>query len=885
MTRFVYTGSKTNQISFPLGGIGTGCIGLAGNGRLIDWEIFNRPNKGSVNGFSHFAIKAEADSKRSGEGKVLDARVLHADLHPPYSGELGMPKWESFGWGPRREYLTGMPHFRGVVFRGEFPLAELGFEDDEFPGQVRMRAFNPFIPLNDKDSGIPAAFFEIEVENTSQETIAYTIAGTLANPLPANNLNTVTQAGDIHLLHLVSDALDPSDVNYGDLTLATDTAQVSWQQYWFRGAWFDSLEVYWRDFTARGRFRDRTYDPAQAGDGNHGTLAAHVTLAPEQMGRVHFVISWSLPNCENYWKETARQCAKETGVSPTWRNYYATQWEDSQASALYALEHWDRLHEETRLFKEALFASDLPEVALEAVSANLSVLKSPTVMRLEDGTFYGFEGCHPAEGCCEGSCTHVWNYAQALPFLFPNLERSMRGADYAYNLRPDGGMPFRLQLPLGMEPWDFRPCADGQFGGVMKAYRDWKICGDTEWLRVLWPAIKKSIEFAWSEANEDRWDPDRRGVLTGRQHHTLDMELFGPNSWLTGFYLGALKAGAEMAEHLGEAETAVEYRALFERGKAWADTHLFNGEYYHQIIDLKDRSILEPFESGKASMRGKAVEAYWNEEHGEIKYQIGEGCDIDQVLAQWHANLYGLGEIFDPEQTRTALASIFKYNFHQPMRNYYNPCRVYCLNDEGGLVIAHWPEGKTKPTIPLPYSQETQNGYEYAAAIQMIQSGLAEEGMRAIAAIRDRYDGERRNPWNEFECGSNYARSMASYGLLNAFSGFRFDMVRRVIGFDPIHSQDGRFRCFWSLDSGWGEFEMWASQAEVRVLHGELPLRVLGLPWVAEKKVQLIRLDDERVPFTQDGGEVRFTGTIHLQRGQTLQVLLEMNWCENRSSK
>ena len=68
---FTYRGEQLTEISFPLGGIGSGCIGLGGNGRLIDWEIFGRPNKGSVNGFSHFAVKAERD------GKLLDA-----DSHP-----------------------------------------------------------------------------------------------------------------------------------------------------------------------------------------------------------------------------------------------------------------------------------------------------------------------------------------------------------------------------------------------------------------------------------------------------------------------------------------------------------------------------------------------------------------------------------------------------------------------------------------------------------------------------------------------------------------------------------------------------------------------------------------------------------------------------------
>src|SRR5690606_10247211 len=110
---------------------------------------------------------------------------------------------------------------------------------------------------------------------------------------------------------------------------------------------------------------------------------------------------------------------------------------DSLASAEYALVHWERLAAGTQRYHDALFSSTLPVEALDAISANISILKSPTVLRLEDGTFYGWEGCHPHEGSCEGSCTHVWNYAQALPFLFPQLERSMRNADYKYNMRPD----------------------------------------------------------------------------------------------------------------------------------------------------------------------------------------------------------------------------------------------------------------------------------------------------------------------------------------------------------------------------------------------------------------------------------------------------------------
>lgn len=877
MDHFIYRGAKTSQISFPLGGIGTGSIGLAGNGRLIDWEIFNRPNKGSVNGFSHFAIRAERDDE------VIDARILHGDLHTPYQGELQGDTFSSFGWGPRREYLTGLPHFTETEFRGEFPLAELTFHDESFPGQVQLTAFNPFIPLNADDSGIPAAFFELAVTNNTDAPLTYTIAGVVANPLPANNLNTIeeTEWGD--LLYLHSDGVQPGDVNHGNVTLATDAAAAddittSWQQYWFRGAWFDNLEVYWNDLKTPGPLKNRVYSDGNVrGSGprfnknDEGVLAVHLPVQPGETRKVRFVLSWSFPTCENYWKPAA----EGEPAKATWQNYYATIWPDSKASAQYALTNWDRLYSETKLFKETLFQSTLPPAALDAISGNIAILKSPTVLRLEDGTFYGWEGLHPQAGCCEGSCTHVWNYQQALPFLFPALERSMRTADYEYNLLDSGSMPFRIQLPLGSDPWAFRACCDGQFGGVMKTYRDWKISGNDAWLRSIWPKVKKSLEFAWSPENIDRWDPDKTGVLQGRQHHTLDMELFGPNSWLTGFYLGALKAGAEMASHLGEAESAAEYQAIFERGKAWTDANLFNGEYYVQKVDLKDKGIVEAFaiEDETLVQGGNTMQAYWNDEHEEIKYQIGEGSSIDQILPQWHADLYGLGDLYDPAQVKQASAAIYKYNYIPEMGKAYNPCRIYCLNDEGGLVICAWPEGSQKPLIPAPYSQETMNGFEYSAAIHMIMLGLVDEGMTCIEAIRQRYDGERRNPWNEFECGNNYARSMASYALLNAFSGFQFDMTKGMIGFEPVRADaQGNFRCFWSLDAAWGEFVMTPNGAEVQVLQGELPLRELRLPSLSADKAATIQVGERTVEATSQDGSIVFDAPLQITAGQRLVI-------------
>ncbi|CAN5774958.1 non-lysosomal glucosylceramidase [soil metagenome] len=822
-----YVGDGGREISFPLGGLGTGSVGLAGNGRLIDWEIANKPHKGSLNGLSHFAVNAMR------AGKVVDARILQGDLGEGLQGGFVRETFfEGFGFGPRRENLAGMPHFEKCAFRGEFPFAEIAFGDTAFPADLRLFAFNPFIPGNEKDSGLPAAFFEISITNQAGEALDFTVAGALSNPAGQGRSRNVVERVDGRTMLRATSIEAAPGVGHEEIFLATDAEEVSFQEYFYRGAWCDDLQVYWNEFTGSDRFKNRSYPPGGTNGvwtkRDSGVLAAHIRLEHGQVGRIRFLLSWHYPSVKNDWDADAENRAQQAGLKNQWKNWYATEWPNAQAVCRYAFDHWMRMLEETVWFHDALYRSTLPPVVLEAVSANLAVLKSPTVWRLEDGTFYGWEGVSVSAGSCEGSCTHVWNYAQALPFLFPKLERSMRTANYQYNVDDAGGSHFRLRLPLGLrhDRNSFRPCADGQFGDVIKTYRDWKISGDTEWLRSLWPSLKQTVAFAWSPENRDRWDPERTGVLWGRQHHTLDMELFGPNSWLTGFYLAALKACGEMSECLGDASFAEECRGLFDRGKAWTDENLFNGEYYGQKLDLGDHALLEAFDLGENEtgiVAGGAAEVYWNEEAREIKYQLGEGCGIDAVVAQWHANLCTLGEIFDPLKTKHTLEAIYLNNFSSTSRDMANPWRIFRLNDEAGTTMSAWPRGRHRPSIPLPYAQESMTGFEYAFAALLVQSGMIDQGLACVEAVRERYDGRKRNPWNEMECGSNYARAMASYSLLNAFSGFEFDLVRGRLGFRPQTTNEC-FRCIWAIDGAWGEVEYVEKTIFLSVLKGRLQL-------------------------------------------------------------
>lgn len=841
-----YSGDRLNEISFPLGGIGTGCIGLAGNGRLIDWEIFNRPNKGSINGYSHIAVKS---AKKDGSSCT---KVLNGDICKDLIGQYG----KNYGFGPSSETMCGFSHFRECSFEGEFPIAKIDFADRDFPAKVALTAFNPFIPLDSENSSIPAAFFEVEIANTSNEAIDFSVAFSLASPYKYS-VNTIEKSDKYAMLKITNSEVCKDNVAYGDLTLACADKDAFIQQYWYRSGWQDNITTFWREFSSAQGLSERSYSPerVELEKRDVGSVVSSFELGANEVKRVRFVLSWNVPNCFKYWDAKYQETpSDELAKSLSWKNYYATVYEDSTASALYSLDNYEDLYQRTLKFKNALHSSTLDSAVTDAAASTLSVLKSPTVLRLEDGSFYGWEGVNEKRGSCEGTCQHVWNYAYALCFLFPDLERSIRELEAKYSTDDNGKMVFRMSLPVGSPKNSFRACLDGQMGSVLKIYREWKICGDNEWLKGQWDTVKKIIEYAWSSENPDEWDRNKDGVLEGRQHHTLDMELFGPSSWLEGFYLAALRAGARMAEALGHDAEAKEYNALFEKGYEWSRDNLFNGEYFIQKIDLKDKSITDHFSSGE---NDNASKTYWNDETNEIKYQIADGCEIDQMCAQWHANLLGLGDIFDKAQVKIALKNLYKNNFKASMRSFNNPYRIFALNDEAGAVICEYPEGVYKQTIPIPYCEEAMHGFEYQLAGHLISEGFIEEGLSIVRGVRNRYDGKKRNPYNEMECGSNYARSMASFALLPIFSGFEFDMPNKTIGFSPL--LDGDFKCLWSLEHGWGIFEKNASGASVRLEEGSLCIGRLKLG--CTDSVSALRADGKDIAFKFENGVISFDET------------------------
>ena len=468
-------------------------------------------------------------------------------------------------------------------------------------------------------------------------------------------------------------------------------------------------------------------------------------------------------------------------------------------------------------FVTALRETTVPDGVRDAAVSNLSTLVTQTCFRTSDGVFHGFEGSLDNAGCCFGSCTHVWNYEAATASLFPTLSRSFREQQFGYSTDAEGRMDFREFLPAGIDHLGLA-AADGQMGAIMKLYFDWRLSGDTEWLRRVWPTAKRALEFAWIPGG---WDADQDGVMEGVQHCTYDVEFIGPNPLCCIWYLGALRAGQEMARAVGEASIAHDYHRLFTEGRQWIDRNLFNGEFYVQKIGAIEQDKVA--KGLQASMGAVDPE--------NPSFQLGNGCLVDQLAGQYFAHIAGLGFLLDPAHIRKTLESIYKYNYKRTLYHHESVQRVFALNDEAGLIICEYPHGK-RPEFPMPYFAEVMTGFEYSAATLMIYMGMVSEGVELIENIRRRYDGERRDPWNEAECGYHYARAMASWAAIPALSGFRYDAVEKGLVVKP-RIQPRRFSSFWSTGSGWGSFSQHIQQEKMRfsllIRHGQLTCRSLTL--------------------------------------------------------
>ncbi|HEV2274422.1 MAG TPA: GH116 family glycosyl-hydrolase [Acidobacteriaceae bacterium] len=850
----VFSGRQLKMISFPLGGVAAGSLGLGGRGQLCDWEIFNRPDKGFSPPYAFPSIWVQ-----SGDAKPV-ARVLEARILPPYEGQDGLGS----------NNAPGLSRLRSAVFTGEYPLARLKFEDGDLPVQVELEAFSPFIPHDPEDSGMPVAILRYRVENPGHTTAKVGIAFSIDNPVKPGGRSTATSAGQDSRLNeyrktgalegllMSNPGASDDDPLHGSFVLSAlpqDGAELTYWRGWPQGRWWNSPMLFWDAFSREGSLRD---EPKLRN--GVGALCQQSSIPPGGQASFTFLLAWHFPNRTPEWCGwTAPPGMGKTVIG----NHYATRFKDAWEAAQYTATNLERLESRTRAFTTAFSSSTLPSVVKEAASANLSTLASTTCFRTADGEFHGFEGVNDHIGCCFGNCTHVWNYETATAYLFPSFAKSLRKASFGYSMDDDGGMRFRQLLPDGHDRFGWA-AADGQMGQIMHAYMDWKLSGDKEWLASMWPRIKKALEFAWVQGG---WDANRDGVLEGVQHNTYDVEFYGPNPMCGIYYLGALRAGEEMARSVGDNASANEYNRLFRSGSQWIDANLFNGSFYVQQIRGFPASQIAPHLRSEMGTQ--------DTEHPE--YQVGGGCLIDQLIGQYLAQVAGLGPLVSQQNVRSTLASVYKYNYKRSLADHDNVERTFALNDEEAMVICDY-ANEPRPHIPFPYYAEVMTGFEHSTAALMIYSGMMEEGLQCIRNIRSRYDGEKRNPWDEAECGHHYARAMASWSSFLALSGFRFEGDRAALVALPFLSQKD-FRSFWSTGTAWGSFSYRpaadnGTRFTIQVLAGELACRSCTIR-AAGSRVSARIGSRSYAHRLEQGGErmtLEFSDLIKIPEGAQLEV-------------
>jgi uncharacterized protein (DUF608 family) len=795
-----YAGPRLNRVAFPMGGFGAGMICLEGTGALSEVSIRNHADVFNEPGmFAAVSVLGPAKAARVLEGPVPGWKVFGARGAAQGSGGS-----------------LGLPRFGHATCKVRFPFTTVSLTDPAMPLAVELTGWSPFTPGDADNSSLPVAGLEYRFTNTSRRRLKAVFSFNTRNflPLDGNDKRGVRSApGGFTIWSAGAKAGEPwRDAAF---SVRVDDGAVQVNHAWFRGGWYDPLTIAWKDVEAGAAF---SRPPITDGEPSPGaTLFVPFELAAGASHTITVRLTWYAGHTN------LREAADPPGTPPPsddekyYRPWFAGRFADVDAAAEYWRGAYHGLRSRSEQFSHCFYDSTLPPEVIDAVSANLGILKSPTVLRQSDGRFWAYEGNADNNGCCGGTCTHVWNYAQAVPHLFPALERTLRETEFGPSQDERGHQQFRTALPIRPQVHDFHAASDGQLGGIMKVHREWRISGDTAWLRSIWPRVRASLDYGIAT-----WDPDHKGWVEEPHHNTYDIEFWGPDGMITSFYLGALQAAVLMGTALHDDVSM--YATLFAAGTKRANSELYNGEFFIQKVEWKTlRASRADPANDVYGLNSYSPEARALFDKEGPKYQYGSGCLSDGVLGAWMAHVTAVGEVLDQSKVTSHLMAVHRYNFKANLSAHANPQRPsYALGSEGGLLLCSWPKGGAL-SLPFPYSDEVWTGIEYQVASHLILMGKVREGLEIVRACRDRYDGRVRNPFDEYECGHWYARALSSYALLESLSGARYDAVDRVLYLRPRISGD--FRSFLSTASGFGTVGVRAGKPFLDVKSGVIDVK------------------------------------------------------------
>lgn len=800
----IYSGKGLDHIDYPIGGLGSGMFCISGTGAITNLSFHHYPQL-----FHEPCAFAAVHVKGIKNGaKVLETSVPDYKIFGRKDGGMGVG---GTTWG--------LPRFEKGTFSTRFPFAEINLSDKDMPLDVNLIAWNPFIPNDEDNSGLPVGGLEYTFTNTSKSQVEAIFSFNTRNFMCRTNdeVSPITKMDKGFVLNQIAPKNAPE--MEGHCAIFTDEENTKVNYNWFRGGWFDPLTIAW-NHVENGEMPEG--EPKLGGTG--ASIYVPFILKPGESKTIHLYMTWYVPHSfhnigpdavsvSDFGDRYNADLYKDTPAK--YEPWYSRRFSGIEEVSNYWKNNYSTLKLETKKFTDTFYDTTLPEEVIESVANNLTILKSPTVMRQHDGRFWVWEGSGDDWGSCHGSCTHVWNYAQAVPHLFPRMERTLRETEFKVDQNTDGHQAFRANIPIRPVKHDFHSAADGQLGGIMKVYRDWRISGDNEWIKDLYPLIVKSMDYCIRT-----WDPNEVGAVIEPHHNTYDIEFWGPDGMCTSFYAGALNCIIEIGHYLNEDVT--KYEHLLKKAQDYMETNLWNGEYFFQDIQWEGLKTPDP-------TKAQSFQSSYSEEARKIlekegpKYQYGNGCLSDGIIGCWMSLVCGLDEPIDQSKVTGHLESVYKYNLKHCLADHANPQRPgYAVGNDGGLILCSWPKSG-KLSLPFVYSDEVWTGIEYQVASHLIFEGKVKEGLDIVRTVLNRYDGIKRNPFNQYECGSWYARALSSYSLIQALTGVRYDAVTKTL---HIESKVGKnFRSFLSTASGYATVGLKNGKPFIEVKNGEIEVK------------------------------------------------------------
>jgi uncharacterized protein (DUF608 family) len=722
-----------------------------------------------------------------------------------------------------------------IEFLGQYPIGEVTYRDPGLPVEVKLEAFSPFIPLDLESSMLPATILRFKAHNISSSPVEVQLVGWLENAVLIESRRKGAQGVLINRMASGTDGLLRLESLASERNTQAPRADSGTMALTLLPGSGTSRGVTQRGAGEGGK---EAQVELTATTGLTGELTRTLSLAPGKSEEAVFVLTWHFP---------------KTRVPRFSKHEYAAKFADAFAVSNFVAEKIGFLTQQTRLWRDNWYHSTLPYWFLDRTFLNTSILASSTVALNEDGRFHGWEGYHQGHG----TCTHVWGYVLAMGRLFPELEMRLREKTDFVPVAQGGAMLDNGTIHF--RAWNSGLAVDGQAGIILRSYLVHQQSADDAFLRRNYAHIKKAMT-GLTEAR----DTDHDGILAGPQHNTLDADWYGTVTWLSLHYQAALRAMAAMAVEMGDAEYARFCQGTADQGRAYIEKNLFNGEYFFHQGD-----------PDHAASPG-----------------VYTGCEYSQLLGQSWAYQVGLGRIIDPVKTKTALESLWKYNFTTdvgPFREVHKGGRWYAMPGEAGLIACTWPQGgsevltKGNPRFAA-YNNECQNGYEYALSSLMMWHGMPYHSLAHLWYMHnDRYHGLKRNPWCEVEWGMHYARSMASYGHFTAVCGFDYHGPKGYLAFAPkITPED--FKAPFVAAEGWGSYSQKIAgpkmTAEITLMSGRLRLQTLGLdiPHGQTLKHAQVLIGDRQIKagLKQTGARIilELEQTLNMQAGEKVQIAL-----------